>query len=589
MVRVADDDNVSDEQAVTASVDVPSAGGQIQILASRQSPYVFANDSFFRWRLNGVLHSKTLVILAGTYTAAQLAEDLNLQVDPLVDGISFYTDVSALHVGVKTTWAFGPDASFEFVSVQDAMYGNTVLNGNPTGWGSGMTPATITGSADRYPQSYQTAGNYNLTGLTGLNIQIVVDGTDNVLVDNVVQVIRACAARDLSPPAPPPGDPQRGGNQQSELQQRPQADPEHRDGRHLVSVGPAALSERPPLHRHAAGRAKNGRCREGVPLALQRPQQPPCGKGNDPVDAERERHVAQTRHRAGPDRLLPRSSGHLRVGPHLRHLPEPVEAERDEDRRAQGRPKRLAPRVAGHKHGQFLAGVPRARLSHGGNADATPVPRLVRNPCRHNQVPLARRVALTGRTKGGRMTAGVAMRWLRRTSVSVLVWLAVAMTVVAGVPHSSCRCPDGRIKPFCSGSTGKKGGCCCDGECCCAKAGTACCCKKSDSEEPQGATGSCCGQRGSCCGHHGQSATNAPANVLPAVTGSCCTRTLVQPEVSTFLSPERMVVKDVALGALLAVPLAPLWDAPSEPWAFRQEHQRPPPTDLLTTLQRLLI
>jgi hypothetical protein len=184
------------------------------------------------------------------------------------------------------------------------------------------------------------------------------------------------------------------------------------------------------------------------------------------------------------------------------------------------------------------------------------------------------------------------MRWLRRTSLSVLVWLAAAMTVLAGVPHCSCRCPDGRVKPFCFGSTAKKGGCCCDGECCCAKAGTACCCKKSASE-PQGATALCCGQQGeaagSCCGHHDQPAPNIPAKDEPALTGSCCTRTLAQPEVFTFLSPKRFVVKDVTLQALHVVQHVPLWDAPTEPRAFRQEHQRPPPTDLLTTLQRLLI
>ncbi len=189
VVRVADTDNVSDEQAHTASVAVPSAGGQISILASKAGPYTFGVDSFFRWRLNGVLHSKTLVMLAGTYSAAQMAEDLNLQVDPEIDGISFFYDQSSTHVGVETTWAFGPDASFEFVSVQDAMYGDTVLHGNPTGWGTGMTKAAITCSNDRYPASYQSAGEYDFTGLTNQNLQIVIDGTDNVLIDNVVQVI----------------------------------------------------------------------------------------------------------------------------------------------------------------------------------------------------------------------------------------------------------------------------------------------------------------------------------------------------------------------------------------------------------------
>lgn len=189
IVRVADEDNVSDEKAETASVEVPSAGGQIQILASEQGPYTFAADSFFRWRLNGVLHSKTLVVLAGTYTAAQLAEDLNTQVDGDIDGISFYTDDGDDYIGVQTTWAFGPDATLEFVSVQDAIYGGAVVDGNVTGWGSSMTAAELTGSKDRYPESYQTAGEYDLTGLSDLNIQIVVDGTDNVLIDNVVQVI----------------------------------------------------------------------------------------------------------------------------------------------------------------------------------------------------------------------------------------------------------------------------------------------------------------------------------------------------------------------------------------------------------------
>lgn len=188
IVRVAEEDQVSDERAETASIDVPSAGGQIEIVAAQGGDYVFGVDSFFRWRLNSVLHSKTLVVLAGTYSAAQLAEDLNLQVDGDIDGIEFFTaGTSDNYIGVRTTWAFGPDSSFEFVSVQDAVYGDTLVNGNPTGWGTGMTPAPITGSTDRYPESYQTAGEYDLPPSDDLNIQIVIDGTDNVLIDNVVQ------------------------------------------------------------------------------------------------------------------------------------------------------------------------------------------------------------------------------------------------------------------------------------------------------------------------------------------------------------------------------------------------------------------
>jgi uncharacterized protein len=189
VIRVADEDNVSDEQAKTAEIDIPSSGGRIVVMSEESGPYTFTKDSFFRWRLNGILHSKTLVVLAGTYTAAQLAEELNLQLVGDIDGIEFITDSGDDFIGVQTTWAFGPDAELEFVSVQDAIYGGAVVDGNVTGLGTGMTKATITGSLDRYPASYQSAGEYDFSGLSDLNIQIVVDGTDNVLVDNVLQVI----------------------------------------------------------------------------------------------------------------------------------------------------------------------------------------------------------------------------------------------------------------------------------------------------------------------------------------------------------------------------------------------------------------
>lgn len=189
IVRVADEDNVSDEKAETASVNIPSSGGQIVVMSDTDEDYVFSVDSFFRWRLNGVLHTKTLVVLADTYTASELAEELNLQLDYEIDGIQFITNEDEDTIGVQTTWAYGPDAELEFVSVQDAMYGGAVVDGNVTGLGTGMTQASITGSLDRYPEAYQSAGEYDLAGLSDLNIQIVVDGTDNVLIDNVVQVI----------------------------------------------------------------------------------------------------------------------------------------------------------------------------------------------------------------------------------------------------------------------------------------------------------------------------------------------------------------------------------------------------------------
>lgn len=189
IVRVADVDPVSDEQALTATVNVPAAGTLVKIESATAGPYTFLVDSFFSWKLNGVLSSKTLVVLAGTYNVTQLVDDLNAQIDFENDGIEFYASASS-KISVKSKWAYGPDSSLELISVQDAIYGGTVLSGNITGLGTGMTHATVTGTAAKFPNvAYETAGHYSFFGLTGLNIQIVVDGTQNVLIDGIVQVI----------------------------------------------------------------------------------------------------------------------------------------------------------------------------------------------------------------------------------------------------------------------------------------------------------------------------------------------------------------------------------------------------------------
>lgn len=189
VVRVADVDPVSDEQALIATVDVPAAGTLVEIESATAGPYTFADDSFFRWRLNGELSSKTLVVIADTYTVDALVTELNDQLDTQNDGIEFYKS-STDTIAVKTAWAYGLDASLELVSVANAIYGGTVLAGNPTGLGTGMTAASVTGTMGMYPNvGYQTPGVYDFTGLTGLNLQLVVDGTDNVLIDGVVQVV----------------------------------------------------------------------------------------------------------------------------------------------------------------------------------------------------------------------------------------------------------------------------------------------------------------------------------------------------------------------------------------------------------------
>lgn len=189
IVRVADESPVSGEQATVASVNIPSAGTTVQIESDTAGPYTFAEDKFFRWRLNTNLSSKTLVVLADTYTTTELVAHLNSQLNSDIDGIVFYV-ATGDKIAVRTTFAFGSDAELELVSVQDAIYGGAVVDGNVTGLGTGMQVASITGTRNKYPQTaYQTQGQYDFTGLTDLNLQVVIEGTDLVLIDDVVQVI----------------------------------------------------------------------------------------------------------------------------------------------------------------------------------------------------------------------------------------------------------------------------------------------------------------------------------------------------------------------------------------------------------------
>ena len=201
IVRVADTDAVSSEAATAAYVEVPSAGGQVILQSDTAGNYDFNKAGYLRWRLNGVLASKTLVVLANSdhpdpvvndsgYSAAQLAEDLNSQLVPDIDGIEFFaTDEVSAKIAVRTVFSFGPSATLELVSVQDAIYGPIGVD-HPTGLAQGLTVAQFTGALDMYPDdSYNTAGNWDFTKLTSYDLQVVVDGTDNVNIDNVVQVI----------------------------------------------------------------------------------------------------------------------------------------------------------------------------------------------------------------------------------------------------------------------------------------------------------------------------------------------------------------------------------------------------------------
>lgn len=221
VVRVADVD-----AAATASTDIPASGSLINVI-NNSAPQILAgvdidgddtegspgnisdsavvNDYFqknynFRWRLNGVLASKTLVLPAAqpagiadytatgttsaTCSAGKIVSALNAQLDA-GDGIEFYVDgtdsVPTHIIGVRTTYAAGPEASLEFVSCQDALVNILHL-------ATDNTAAVTVG---------EILDDGNISDLDGV-LKIVVEGTDNIEIDGVVQEFTLPTDNDLT-------------------------------------------------------------------------------------------------------------------------------------------------------------------------------------------------------------------------------------------------------------------------------------------------------------------------------------------------------------------------------------------------------
>ena len=181
------------------------------------------------------------------------------------------------------------------------------------------------------------------------------------------------------------------------------------------------------------------------------------------------------------------------------------------------------------------------------------------------------------------------MRQLRSIALCLLTWLTAAMTLVAGTPHYTCRCPSGAIKPFCLGisfawaKNGKEtANCCCNGRCCTPQDTNSSCCKSTSSAgEPK----SCCG----CCGDRSSKPTRGGRDEGSRVSGAVCVRTVAPSQSATVSPPKTRLAADEAFGQFL-----PFDGSRSQlPVCVGRhdcrEHQRPPPTDLVVSLLHLLI
>ncbi|MHB1424310.1 MAG: hypothetical protein ACYC3I_14140 [Gemmataceae bacterium] len=167
------------------------------------------------------------------------------------------------------------------------------------------------------------------------------------------------------------------------------------------------------------------------------------------------------------------------------------------------------------------------------------------------------------------------------------IWLTAMMTLIAGIPHFVCRCPNGNVKPFCLALLSAKTACCRDGSCCSASpaddetglvthvspstpvAKKTCCCRNADREDAgSGSRTEAQFKKAGC--------QRVLAAAAVAISESSVKASLEDFTAHLFLPAPEPIMGQDGFGACDSL------SAYHSPWS-------PPSTDLVTLLQRFLI
>lgn len=159
------------------------------------------------------------------------------------------------------------------------------------------------------------------------------------------------------------------------------------------------------------------------------------------------------------------------------------------------------------------------------------------------------------------------------------ILLTAIMTLVAGAPHLVCRCPNGRIKPSClSVFTAKST--CCERSCCSPLPAEA------NASPPAAAVKQTC-----CCCETNQEKPSGEHQSVPRLERAACQKALAEAAAAVFESPVKVSVLDLT-GHLLGLAPEPIRSQQGfgvcTCW-FGDRYHWPPPSDLVTVLQRFLI
>ncbi len=166
-------------------------------------------------------------------------------------------------------------------------------------------------------------------------------------------------------------------------------------------------------------------------------------------------------------------------------------------------------------------------------------------------------------------------------------WLTAIMTLVAGLPHFQCQCPNGSIKPFCFGIFCSSSGCCCGDVCSGAGRGGV-------TPPLRGNVRAVPGRKGRpacCCPRPVSRSTPQHSDGPPRVENRGCRKSLAQQQQLAPSSATKIVHDRGAVDTALLTPPArtPLDSARTGTDVGGLHLTAPPPPDLVIVLQRFLI